>query len=114
MNGRLITPPVTDDILVGITRLAIMDLARDLGIPVEERRIDRTELYVADELFLCGTGVQVAPITSVDGRSLSEGKMGELTRTLQDRYLAAVHGEVPEYRDWLTPVYAGALAAKAG
>jgi branched-chain amino acid aminotransferase len=114
MNGRLITPPVSDDILVGITRLAIMDLARDLGIPVEERRIDRTELYVADEMFLCGTGVQVAPITSVDGRSLSEGKMGELTRTLQDRYLAAVHGEVPEYRDWLTPVYAGALAAKAG
>jgi branched-chain amino acid aminotransferase len=67
--------------------------------------VDRTELYIADEIFLCGTGVQVAPVTSVDGRQVGEGKIGEVTRSIQERYLAAVHGEVDEYRHWLTPVY---------
>jgi len=104
-NGRLITPAVADDILVGITRGAIMELAEKLGVPVVERRVDRTELYVADEIFLCGTGVQVAPVTKVDGRKIGEGKMGEITRSIQDLYLSAVHGEVDEYMDWLTPVY---------
>jgi branched-chain amino acid aminotransferase len=107
MNGTLVTPSVTDDILVGITRQAILDLARDHGIPTLERKVDRTELYAADEIFLCGTGVQVAPVTSVDGRVVGEGKMGDVTRTIQDRYLSAVHGEVDQYRHWLTPVYAG-------
>jgi branched-chain amino acid aminotransferase len=105
MNGRLITPEVSDDILVGITRGALIELAAKLGIRVEERRVDRTELYVADEMFLCGTGVQVAPVTNVDGRLVGEGKVGEITRSIQDRYLAAVHGEVEEFRDWLSPVY---------
>ena len=111
MNGRLITPQVSDDILVGITRMSIIDFANDLGIPVEERRIDRTELYVADEMFLCGTGVQVASVTSVDGRRLGDGKVGELTRLIRDRYQSAVHGELPEYADWLTPVFQTASAA---
>jgi branched-chain amino acid aminotransferase len=106
MNGKLITPAVADDILVGITRGAIMELAEKLGVPVAERRIDRTELYVADEIFLCGTGVQVAPVTKVDGRKIGDGKMGEITRSIQDLYLSAVHGEVEEYKNWLTPVYA--------
>jgi branched-chain amino acid aminotransferase len=106
MNGKLITPPVADDILVGVTRNAIMELAEKLGIPVAERRVDRTELYVADEIFLCGTGVQVASVTKVDGRKIGDGKMGEITRSIQDLYLSAVHGEVEEYMDWLTPVYA--------
>ena len=105
MNDRLITPAVADDILVGITRGAVIELAAKLGIPVAERRVDRTELYVADEIFLCGTGVQVAPVTKVDGRVVGEGKMGELTRQIQDLYLSAVHGEVEEFADWLTPVY---------
>ena len=105
MNGKLITPAVADDILVGITRAAVVELAEKLGIPVAERRIDRTELYVADEIFLCGTGVQIAPVTKVDGRKIGDGKMGELTRSIQDLYLAAVHGEVEEYMGWLTPVY---------
>ena len=104
-NGTLITPGVTEDILVGITRAALMQLAEILGIPVQERRIDRTELYTADEMFLCGTGVQVAPIKSVDGRAIGEGKMGEITRALQDLYLSAVHGEDERFLDWLTPVY---------
>ncbi len=105
MNGKLITPAVADDILVGITRGAIKELAEKLGVPVAERRVDRTELYVADEIFLCGTGVQVAPVTKVDGRRIGDGKMGEITRSIQDLYLSAVHGEVEEYMDWLTPVY---------
>jgi branched-chain amino acid aminotransferase len=105
MNGKLITPAVADDILVGITRGAVIELAAKLGYPLAERRVDRTELYVADEIFLCGTGVQVAPVTKVDGRVVGEGKMGELTRAVQDLYLAAVHGEVDELLDWLTPVY---------
>jgi branched-chain amino acid aminotransferase len=104
-DGRLVTPAVTDDILVGVTRGAVIELAGRLGVPVEERRIDRTELFGADELFLCGTGVQVAPVTSIDGRTIGDGKMGQVTRSLQDLYLAAVHGEVEEYLDWLTPVY---------
>jgi branched-chain amino acid aminotransferase len=105
MNGKIITPPVADDILVGITRNAVMELADKLRIPVAERRVDRTELYVADEIFLCGTGVQIAPVTKVDGRKIGDGKMGELTRSIQDLYLAAVHGDVEDYWDWLTPVY---------
>lgn len=105
VDGVLVCPLVTDDILVGITRASVLELARDLGIPLAERKVDRTELYSADEIFLCGTGVQVAPVTSVDGRSVGEGKIGEVTRSIQERYLAAVHGEIPEYRRWLTPVY---------
>ena len=106
-DGMLITPEVTDDILEGITREAVMAVARKLGLTVTERKVDRTELFTADELFLCGTGVQVASITKVDGRVVGTGKMGEITRSVQDLYLAAVHGEAPEFREWLTPVYTG-------
>ncbi|CAN5230103.1 branched-chain amino acid transaminase [soil metagenome] len=112
MNGTLVTPEVADDILVGITRGCVKAVAVDLDIPVVERRIDRTELFVADELFLCGTGVQVAAVTSVDGRPVGDGKFGDLTRAIRDRYLAAVHGEIDEHRDWLTPVYAGGGASR--
>jgi branched-chain amino acid aminotransferase len=106
-DGSLITPEVTDDILEGITRDAVMAVAGKLGLTVTERKVDRTELFTADEVFLCGTGVQVASITKVDGRVVGTGKMGEITRSVQDLYLAAVHGEAPEFRDWLTPVYSG-------
>jgi len=104
-HGKLITSPVTDGILEGITRGAIIELATTvLGIQVEERRIDRTELYVADEIFLCGTGVQVAAVTSVDGRPVGDGKIGTLTRRLQQLYFAAVRGEDERFRHWLTAV----------
>jgi len=105
VDGALVTPTVADDILVGVTRGAVMEIAHDMGMPVVERKIDRTELYGADEIFFCGTGVQVAPVTSVDGRLVGEGKFGEVTRTVQETYLAAVHGELAAYRHWLTPVY---------
>lgn len=104
-DGTLVTPSAAEDILVGITRGAVMDLAGRLGIPLQERRVDRSELYGAEEIFLCGTGVQVAAVTQVDGRAIGDGKLGEVTRAIQDRYLAGVHGEAEEFLDWLTPVY---------
>ena len=103
-NGVLITPPVTADILEGITRRSILQLARDGGIPVEEREVDRTELYVADELFFCGTGVQVTPITQVDKRTVGDGGMGSVTGQLQRRFFDIVQGRAPEYAHWLTRV----------
>ncbi len=105
LDGRLITTPVTDDILVGITRAAVIELARDQHLDVVERSIDRTEVYQAEEAFLCGTGVQVAPIIEVDGRPIGNGVPGDVTSSLQQAYFRAVRGNDPRYRDWCTPVY---------
>jgi branched-chain amino acid aminotransferase len=108
VQGRtLVTPPVTDDILVGITRSAVMRIAHDLDLDVEERSIDRTEIYQADEAFLCGTGAQVAPITEVDGRPIGSGQIGPIGLALQEAYFRAVRGNDPRYRQWCTPVYGG-------
>jgi len=105
-DGVLITPPITADILEGITRLTIMQLARDeLDIPVVERTIDRTELYLCDEAFFCGTGVQIAAIASIDHRPVGEGRMGPMTAKLRDMYFDIVRGKVPKYKHWCTPVY---------
>jgi branched-chain amino acid aminotransferase len=108
LQGRtLVTPPVTDDILVGITRSGVMRLALDLDLDVVERSIDRTEVYQADEAFFCGTGVQIAPIVEVDGRPVGSGKPGSITLTMQEAYFRAVRGNDPRYRQWCTPVYGG-------
>jgi branched-chain amino acid aminotransferase len=105
-DGTVFTPPVTDDILEGITRTLIMGLIRDeLGLPVVERSIDRTELYTCDELLLCGTGAQVAPVIEVDRRTVGNGKVGEFTQELQNIYFGAVRGDTPKYKDWTIPVY---------
>jgi len=105
-NGKLSTPALSEDILEGITRNALIDMIREeFAITVEERRIDRTELYASEEIFLCGTGVQVSPVTSVDRRSVGTGKPGPLTMQLQTLYLSACRGENEKYRDWVTPVY---------
>jgi branched-chain amino acid aminotransferase len=106
VNGREVaTPPTSDDVLPGITRGAVMTLARDLGYDVIERKIDRTELYTADEVFLCGTGVQVAAIASIDDRPLGDGDAGfPVTEALQEAYFAAVRGRDPRYSSWLTRV----------
>jgi len=104
-GGTLVTPDPSSDILPGITRSALMEIAAVAGIACVERQVCRSELFVADEMFLCGTGVQVAPVTSVDGRPIGDGTVGPVTRLLRDRYLAAVRGELDEYRHWLTPVY---------
>lgn len=103
-GGTIVTPPVYDDILEGITRTAIVRLAADLGYPTEVRTIDRSELYVADEIFLCGTGVQVSPVVDVDHRPVGSGTVGPIARAIGRRYFDAVRGRLPEYRDWLTPI----------
>ncbi|HEU5380561.1 MAG TPA: branched-chain amino acid transaminase [Ktedonobacteraceae bacterium] len=104
-NGKLATPALSEDILEGITRNVLISMiGQELGLEVEQRRIDRTELYASDEIFLCGTGVQVSPVTSVDRRPVGTGKPGPLTLQLQQTYLAACRGENPRYSDWVTPV----------
>ena len=104
-NGTLITPPVTDNILEGIVRQSLIGIAGDLGIPLEVRSIDRTELYIADELFLCGTGAQLSPVTSVDHRKVGTGVAGPITQRLSRLYFDAVRGNGDHYKEWLTPVY---------
>jgi branched-chain amino acid aminotransferase len=105
-DGRLITPPIYDNILEGITRRTIIQLARDeLGIETDERTIDRSELYVCDEAFFCGTGVQVCAIIEVDHRPVGTGRMGPVVNSLRELYFDVVRGRVPKYRDWCNPVY---------
>lgn len=99
-EGKLITPPESDDILEGITRKVIITLAKDLGIKVEVRRINRTELYIAEEVFFCGTGVQIAWIKEVDGRVIGNGKRGKITQKIQEKYFQIVRGEDPKYFHW--------------
>jgi branched-chain amino acid aminotransferase len=106
-DGTIVTPPVTDDILEGVTRKAIIEIAGNEGIPVEVRSVDRSELYVADEMFLCGTGVQVSPVIELDHRAVGSGQVGPIARLLRDRYFDAVRGRLTEYRHWLTPIGEG-------
>ncbi|MCY0908423.1 MAG: branched-chain amino acid transaminase [Sulfobacillus thermosulfidooxidans] len=103
-EGMLITPDISENILEGITRQTIMQLAHDLGIPAASRTIDRSELYVADELFLVGTGVQISPITRIDHRMVGDGTIGKITQQLQSLYNQVVRGESDAYRSWLTPI----------
>lgn len=105
-DGVLITPANEDDNLEGITRDTLLRLAReDLGLQVQQRHVRRTELYVADEAFFCGTGAQVTPVVEIDGRPVGDGRIGPLTRRLQSLYWRVVHGEVEKYAAWCTPVY---------
>jgi len=103
-DGVALTPPVSDDLLEGVTRKAIIEMLGNEGIPVLERSIDRSELYVADEVLLCGTGVQVSPVVEVDHRPVGSGEIGPISRLVRDRYFDAVRGRLPEYRHWLTPI----------
>ena len=104
-DGVVITPPVTANILEGITRRTVIQLLRDdLGLDVAERNIDRSELYLADEAFFCGTGVQIAAISSVDHRPVGDGATGVITRQIADLYARVVTGEEAKYMDWLTPI----------
>ena len=103
-EGVLITPSKNSDVLEGITRKTIITLAHDLSIPIEERPIDRTEVYSADEAFLTGTGAQVAWIKEVDGRQISDSKMGPITERIQKLFFAIVRGKEKKYSKWLTKV----------
>jgi branched-chain amino acid aminotransferase len=105
-KGAIITPSPSENILEGITRASVIHLAQEeLGIEVQERSIDRTELYVADEVFLVGTGAQVAPVVEIDRRPVGDGEPGPMTLRLQQLYLDVVTGKSAKYGDWLTPVY---------
>ena len=106
-DEEVITPPVTDNILEGITRRTVIQLLRhEMGLEVIERPIDRTEVYLAEEAFFCGTGVQIAAITSVDHRPIGTGRIGPVVSKLRELYFDVVTGRVEKYRFWNAPVYA--------
>jgi branched-chain amino acid aminotransferase len=105
-DGVLITPPVTASILESITRETIIELAKNvLDIEVVERDIDRTELYISEEIFLCGSAMEVVPVLNVDGISVGNGTPGNNTETIKEIYLKVVSGENENYFNWLTPIY---------
>ncbi len=105
-DGVLITPPSTENILEGITRRTVMELAQQaLNIPVVERMIDRTEVYLADEAFLTGTAAQISAATRVDHRPIGTGEMGPVVTQLRILFDDAVRGKLPQFQHWLIPVY---------
>jgi branched-chain amino acid aminotransferase len=103
-DGVLVTAPITGDILEGITRRSILEIASDLGIPTEQRSIDRSELYIADGAFFCGTGVQVAWIESIDGRTIGVGHEPDIARSIRETLFEVFRGRSKKYGDWITPV----------
>ena len=103
-DGVVYTPPVSDDLLEGVTRKAIFEILRNERIPFEARSIDRSELYIADEVLLCGTGVQISPVVEVDHRKVGSGAVGPISSLVRERYFDAVRGRLPEYDHWLTPI----------
>ena len=110
-HGRLVTPGPQDNILEGITLETVLRMAsEELGLEVQARTIDRTELYVADEAFMTGTAAHVTPVTEIDRVPVGDGRPGPVTKQLQDRYFRAITGRLPQYAEWLTPVYARAAA----
>lgn len=105
---ELITPPITENVLEGITRDAVMELAlHELGLSVVERPIDRSELYESDEIFFTGTAVGIAPVTRIDHRPVKHGAVGEITHALRQLYFNVTRGHLPAYGKWLVPVYSG-------
>jgi branched-chain amino acid aminotransferase len=105
-DGVLITPPVTDNVLEGITRKSVMSLAEEvIGIPVLERSIDRTELFICDEVFLTGTAAQITAVTMVDHRPVGDAKMGTITTQLRELFQEVVRGCFPARQAWVRPVY---------
>jgi len=105
-NGIVITPPINADILEGITRRTVMTLLTEvMGVQVVERTIDRTELYIAEEAFFCGTGVQIVSIGEIDHRTVGTGTTGPIVRQLRALFFDVVRGKIPQYRQWNQPVY---------
>ncbi|MFH1636407.1 MAG: branched-chain amino acid transaminase [Chloroflexota bacterium] len=107
VNDReLVTPSVTDDILVGITRNTVIELARtELELKVTERVVDRSELYIADEIFFCGTGAEISGVGEIDGRPIGDGGVGPLTSQIQELYRKVTRGVLEKYKQWCVPVY---------
>lgn len=112
-KGKLITPPVTENILEGITRDCVMRLASwEMNLETVERPIDRSELYLCDEMFFTGTAVALTPIVRVDHRPVGDGTIGPITRRLQQLYVEATRGHLEVYSNWLTPVYQAQIAER--
>jgi branched-chain amino acid aminotransferase len=109
-DGTLFTSPMTAGILNGITRDAVVTIAKDIGVPVREMEIPREMLYLADEAFFCGTAVEVNPIVSIDKFNLGDGKPGPISTKIRDRFMAIAGGRVPDTHGWLTAVPAFAAA----
>jgi branched-chain amino acid aminotransferase len=104
-DGKLITPGFSEGVLDGITRRSVIQIAKDMGIETIERPIPRTELYVADEVFLTGTGCQVAWVEQIDKRTIADGKIGKLTKKLKETYFTVVKGENDQYNEWCTKIF---------
>ena len=106
LEGKLVTPPSSDNILLGVTRDTVIQLARnELGIETVEMSVDRTELYLADEVFFTGTAAHVSPVLEIDHRQVGNGKVGKVTRELQRLYFDVIKGNNPKYLHWCTPAY---------
>src|SRR3954462_2869693 len=103
-EGTIVTPPQTAGILDGINRKSCMQIARDLGFEVVERNLARSELYLADELFMTGTAAELVPVREVDDHAVGSGQPGEITRAVQGAFEDALHGRTERYREWLDPV----------
>lgn len=104
-DGVLITPPVTADILVSVTRDTVLKIGRDvIGMPVVEREVDRTELYTADEVFLCGTGAEVTPVVSIDNYDIGDGSIGAMTQQFREAYNGLIRGVDERFPEWRTEV----------
>jgi len=104
-DNTLITPPVSAAVLESITRLCVFDLAKDANLEVLERQVDRTELYLSDEVFLCGSAVEISPLVSIDQYKIGDGTPGPISRMLLTKYLDAASGRVDEYHGWITPAH---------
>lgn len=111
-KNTLVTPPASDNILVGITRESVVILAREeLGLETVERSIDRSELYIADECFMTGTAAHVSPVLEVDHRTVGNGKIGPVTAKLQKLYFDLIRGKLAKRREWCTPAYSKLVKA---
>ncbi len=105
LNGTLVTPMLTDSVLESITRDTVIKLAKDLGFEVEIRSIDRTELYICDEAFLCGSAMEITPILSIDKYIIGNGEAGKITVELYKAYLDVTKGKNEKFKNWVTPIY---------
>ena len=112
MNGSVSTPPLANSALPGITRDSIMKICRDLGIPVAEQVIPREMLYIADEVFFCGTAAEVTPVRSVDRIKVGAGAARPITKRIQDEFFAITSGKTPDRHGWLSPLNVPSAAVR--
>lgn len=113
VGDKLVTPPSSDNILMGITRDTVIQLARkELGVETVERSVDRSELYIAEEVFFTGTAAHVSPIVEIDERPIGDGGIGKVTGQLQSLYFDVIKGKNPKYLDWYTPAYSKPAKAR--